>query len=520
MRRSFDLPVAAAHHARRAPPASTHGRPSRCSTSCSARARRTGRCAPTSTERLAGDLDARALAACSTATSTPPGRRRSSALVGQRLDIELDEPVTARRSLELDVVADGRHSVPTRASSSPADGGAAGRPSTSRPSPATGPPARTVRVGAPPGARLQRPPTGGSTIAAVDETVTTDWYTPRPVALPVGIAEVDLPGVPRRPSADDVDTGCRDDLVELDGRPLPVRVTGDRRPTGPRLAARGRCDGERGAARRRVDLRTAPGREHGPGDRPPGPASSRRVGARRRRSPRRRDRHRRSTQAAARADVTGAVATDGEPFWLRLDESMNEGWELDVDGRHRRGARARSTRFAAGWLVRPDGPGTLAGHRSLGTPARRRHRPAACRPPACCVCLAAPARRAGRSRRDRAPRAVGAAVARARPAWWCVALGDRRSPALLIDPGRALPWRRGPRAAPGGGHGSGGLHRRARGRGRRRPAWSCSSAGHGYRPTFDWPTRFPWVHQAARCSAWSSCSADLAARRALTPQAG
>jgi arabinofuranan 3-O-arabinosyltransferase len=55
---------------------------------------------------------------------------------------------------------------------------------------------------------------------------TTDWYTGSRVALPVAVAEVHLPGV--RPDAfpSTIDTGCRSDLLTIDGRPVPIRITG------------------------------------------------------------------------------------------------------------------------------------------------------------------------------------------------------------------------------------------------------------------------------------------------------
>jgi hypothetical protein len=56
--------------------------------------------------------------------------------------------------------------------------------------------------------------------------------------------------------------------------------------------------------------------------------------------------------------VTGTAATDGSPFWVVLDQSMNEGWKLRVDGARVEGPRPVDS-YAAGWLVTPDGPGTL-----------------------------------------------------------------------------------------------------------------------------------------------------------------
>jgi len=64
-------------------------------------------------------------------------------------------------------------------------------------------------------------------VRSTDGASTLDQATARPVALPVGLSAIEHPrlGVLAFPSR--LDTGCRDDLVTLDGRSVPVRVTGD-----------------------------------------------------------------------------------------------------------------------------------------------------------------------------------------------------------------------------------------------------------------------------------------------------
>ena len=52
------------------------------------------------------------------------------------------------------------------------------------------------------------------------------------VVLPVSIAEARLVGVPVPRAGAGVDTGCRDDLVHVNGTPVPIRVV------GPATAAR------------------------------------------------------------------------------------------------------------------------------------------------------------------------------------------------------------------------------------------------------------------------------------------
>jgi arabinofuranan 3-O-arabinosyltransferase len=64
------------------------------------------------------------------------------------------------------------------------------------------------------------------TIRDTDGATTTDRRTWEPTLLPVGIAEVGIEGVAPLSPPETIDTGCRADLLTLDGEPLPVRITG------------------------------------------------------------------------------------------------------------------------------------------------------------------------------------------------------------------------------------------------------------------------------------------------------
>ena len=56
-------------------------------------------------------------------------------------------------------------------------------------------------------------------------------------------------------------------------------------------------------------------------------------------------------------DVT--VESDGEPFWFVLAQSSSDGWQANVHG-GTVGDRQLVDGYANGWLVTPDGPGTLS----------------------------------------------------------------------------------------------------------------------------------------------------------------
>jgi len=306
-----------------------------------------------SSAHLPGSVAARASAAldhdADTAWSTGLG-----AVAGQWWEVDLDQP-TSLDHLSLDVVVDDHHSTPTSLEVS-VDGGEPVR--VDLPALAPGPLGTTRSVDVPlPAAMTGR--TWRVALASVAERTTNDWYTGFSVALPVALAEVRMPGLPARPSAA-VDTGCRDDLFTIDGTPAPVRVTGSLAGATAReaLLVEG-CDEMRLPAGP-TDLRTAAGLTTGLDldrlvlrtprwDAPDrGPAST---------SPEV------TVTSVHPGDMAGSVTTDGEPFWLVLDESMNEGWELSVEGATVDGPRPLDG-YAAGWLVVPEAPGRLAVHAS------------------------------------------------------------------------------------------------------------------------------------------------------------
>lgn len=64
------------------------------------------------------------------------------------------------------------------------------------------------------------------TVSATDGADTVDRRTNLPTALPVGLAEVRVPGQEVASWPEWLDTGCRDDLVTVDGEPVTVQVTG------------------------------------------------------------------------------------------------------------------------------------------------------------------------------------------------------------------------------------------------------------------------------------------------------
>lgn len=286
------------------------------------------------------------------------------------------EPVTVER-LDLAVVADGRHSVPTRVTLT-----ADGDPTTAvtvelPPVPDGASPDATVAVPV----TLPRPVTGRAIRLTVDDVRpvrTTDWYSAQPVEMPVAIAEVGVPGLVAPAPPPTFDTGCRLDLVAVDGAAVPVRVTGttaaavageDLDVTACAVEARTPTTDGPASGLPVVDLaagdhvvRTGTGRDLGIDVDRLLLASDRRgepLGAA-------------GWAAAGLAPGPPVMAVDqgresygidvdspdGAPFWLAVGQSWNDGWEATVEGRDL-GPPQLIDGYGNGWLITPAGPGPV-----------------------------------------------------------------------------------------------------------------------------------------------------------------
>jgi arabinofuranan 3-O-arabinosyltransferase len=265
----------------------------------------------TSTSRLAGAVTERGSAVLDGDPSTWWSPAFDDAQ--RAVTVDAGAPVTFD-VVDIEVVDDGRRSVPT-AIRIEADGAAV----------ATVAPGRT---------ELDEPITGTTfrfVVEAVDERTTTEWFSNASVAVPPAIAELGIPelavDVPSTLRGD-----CRADLLELDGRPVPVRIVRGQIES---------CDGPLRLGAGEHTLVAAPGIDTGIDldqlvltssfavDTAPGPDVEVLDDGR----------------ASVHVRVDGA--TPGEPFWLVLGQSHNLGWDLDgrqpelIDG------------YAAGWLVTP-----------------------------------------------------------------------------------------------------------------------------------------------------------------------
>ena len=314
-----------------------------------------GRVVARSSSRLPGSLAHRAAAAIDgdPATAWSPSFLDQ---VGHWVEYETARPVTLDR-LDLRLVADGRHSVPTRLRIEPVDG---------RPVSVEVPP---VADGAEPGTAVAAPvrlPAPITTtrfrvvVEEVREVRTTDWYSDTQILMPVGIAELGVEGVRSGAPAEQLPAPCRDDLMTIDGEPVPLRVIGT---TSAALAREGLTIEPCGGPAATVELaagdhvvRTAVGRDLGI-DVDRLALLSERGGAavelNAERRPVRPERGPRPMVEVVDEGPTGMevrVDNPGEPFWLILGQSHSPGWTASVDGRSLGEARLVDG-YANGWYV-------------------------------------------------------------------------------------------------------------------------------------------------------------------------
>ncbi len=291
-----------------------------------------------SSGRLDGDLGSRASAVLDGDPSTA-WTGRFDAPPGQWLELTRPAPFEPG-SIELDVVVDELHSTPA-AVQVLVDGADAGTYELGLSGTRAGAEAgATATVSVP----LEA---AGTTVrlvfTEVIERLTRDWYSNGLVALPLSVAEARIGASARLGSAADIDTGCRDDLLMIDGRSVPVRITGT---AGDALARRElRVEGCAPVALGAPEslIVTAPGSVtgfdidqvvlHGPQRVAPPDAAG-------------------GVHAVRHSDTsyTVDVAARDRDRWLVLAQSHNRGWQATLAGADL-GPPVVIDGFANGWLL-------------------------------------------------------------------------------------------------------------------------------------------------------------------------
>jgi arabinofuranan 3-O-arabinosyltransferase len=175
-----------------------------------------------SSGRLPGDLRATASATLDDDPSTmwQPGLG-TPADIGATLTYNLTAP-TALSTLDLQVVADGRHSVPTSLTISVTGGGK---------DKVTLPPIADSSVpGAVTTVPLTFPTLTGQqfvvTFTGIRAESAANYYSAGPLTLPLGIAEIGIPGVQIGQPSSQLPGTCTAGLITIDGQPIDVAIEG------------------------------------------------------------------------------------------------------------------------------------------------------------------------------------------------------------------------------------------------------------------------------------------------------
>jgi hypothetical protein len=177
--------------------------------------------AVSSSGRLPGDLKASASAAIdgNPATSWMPGLGSQD---GGWVDFQLSRPITFDH-LNLQVVADGRHSIPAAITVSTSSGSR--QISLPKIDPGHGRAQGSVTS-----VPVQFPALTGSdvriTVDATHPVHILDYVSDTQNTEPVGLAEVGLPGVAAPATPEAIPTTCQPDLLQIDGQPIDVQISG------------------------------------------------------------------------------------------------------------------------------------------------------------------------------------------------------------------------------------------------------------------------------------------------------
>jgi len=340
-----------------------------------------------SSGRLPGDLAARGSAAFDgdPTTAWQPG---FGGQTGTWVQLTALSPVTLSTA-KVTLVTDGRHSVPTRLGVE-VDGQRVGSVDVPPVTDTAGKRDATTTV------TLPLPVGQGHqvrfTVDAIRPVTTTDTISGATSIMPVGIAEIELPGVSGTgPSAAsmtklpvDFSTDCRTDLLTVDGQPVGVRINGTTKDAAGRLGLDVRTCGTpvQLSAGDHV-VRTANGQETGidldrlvfasdaGGTTWPDATSINALDT---------SREQRTTDLAGQSgnpagtaaatpatptvkvDVAGPTtfvmnvtgAKPGTPFWLVLGQSLSPGWHGKIDENTDIGAPRLVDGYANGWRIDPE----------------------------------------------------------------------------------------------------------------------------------------------------------------------
>ncbi len=300
----------------------------------------------TGTGRLPGDLGSRGSSALDgdPATWWSPNFQDQQ---GVGIRVQRTAPASFDH-LDLSVLADGRHSVPTRIrieQCHPVAGDTAchGTTIASGDVPAV-PDSPDPNHVADATVQLDKPVSSNDFQVVIDSVrpvQTTDWYSGRQIDMPVGIAELGIPGVHVDRPTGALDPSCRAGLLTVDGRPIGLSLRGS---VAAALAGQPidvtPCDLPAGLDLAKGDhlLRAAPGIDSGinldtlslrsaAGGQPDSAAGTLARTPVATSTPPIKITHQDSTS------LTIKPARSSKDFWLAFGQSHNLGWTATADGK-------------------------------------------------------------------------------------------------------------------------------------------------------------------------------------------
>lgn len=296
----------------------------------------------------------------STFWSSPFGKGNQ---VNSWVQARLPKPVTFDH-LNLQVIADGRHSVPTAVEISTRSGARI----VTLPPIADGT-TRNHVVSVP----INFSPLHGSTVRLTIKAVRFE-YAPsvpptRGATLPVGIAEVGIPGVRMPDPPANIPSTCRGNLLSIDGLPVWVRVSGTTADAlmhaalhfqgcgpskhgvqlnaGPNVIV-STPGNKTGFDINSLALDSAPGGSAMPltasGDLQPATAPPSPVAR---------------VLSSTEDSYQISVRSSGKPYWLVVGQSYNAGWKASVVGGQSLGPPQLIDGYANGWMVTPGPAGSV-----------------------------------------------------------------------------------------------------------------------------------------------------------------
>ncbi|NND75547.1 MAG: DUF3367 domain-containing protein [Ilumatobacter sp.] len=292
--------------------------------------------------RLPGSVASRGASAFdgdpSTAWQTPFGDQ-----LGATVTVEHDGPVRGEE-IVVSWLDDGRHTVPTALT--------VGTATQSWDVALNG----VVAVGgvatvahALPGYAASAGDTTTVTVTGVAEVTSPNYFSGVPEVLPIGIVDVALGDAAPVETSATIDTGCREDLVAIDERPVGVEVDGsvDAALQRGELTLR-LCDGPIELSSGVHGLAATPGGASGLDidrivlDTPVDPSTAAPII----------DGPAVVVDDSSKVAIEGSLAASTTPLWVTLRQSWNEGWTLAIDGESVDGP-VLIDGYANGWLVGP-----------------------------------------------------------------------------------------------------------------------------------------------------------------------